>query len=161
MKPRDFLDLASELVGGTGEAEWRFGVSRAYYAVFHTAGALLRQFGFLIPQSDRAHGYIWLRLSNCGHALLQALGPTLLSLRRARNFVDYELNVPFYETDAVAWFNQAYDSVEILEPMLAASTSLSAVVATIRAYERDALGEVTWQGPSAATNNGGGATDGT
>ena len=40
MKPRDFLDLADELVIGSGEAEWRSAVSRAYYAAFRLPDTL-------------------------------------------------------------------------------------------------------------------------
>jgi hypothetical protein len=46
MDPRDFLDVAGEWVTGTREAEWRSGVSRAYYATFHVARDLLRRCGY-------------------------------------------------------------------------------------------------------------------
>ena len=51
MAPREFLDLADELLDGSGEASWRSAVSRAYYAAFHTARLLLIHCGFLIPRA--------------------------------------------------------------------------------------------------------------
>jgi uncharacterized protein (UPF0332 family) len=55
MNGRDFLPLATQLAGGTTEAEWRSAVSRAYYAAFHVARRLLSELGFTVPRADRAH----------------------------------------------------------------------------------------------------------
>jgi len=65
---RDYLTLARTLAGGATEAEWRSASSRAYDAAFHVARVLLLGLGFRVPQADRAHGYLWMRLSNAGHA---------------------------------------------------------------------------------------------
>jgi uncharacterized protein (UPF0332 family) len=64
---RDYLTLAGTLSTGATEAEWRSASSRAYYAAFHVARRLLFGLGFYVPQADKAHGYLWLRLSNAGH----------------------------------------------------------------------------------------------
>src|SRR5436190_1167712 len=87
---RDFLALASTLAIGTTEAEWRTANSRSYYAAFHVARRLLLDLGFRVPQADRAHAYLWLRLSNAGVAEVQAAGRRLRDLRRERNWADYE-----------------------------------------------------------------------
>jgi uncharacterized protein (UPF0332 family) len=147
MNPNDFLDLASELVGGTREAEWRSGVSRAYYAAFHTARDLLCHCGFAVPASDRAHAYLWLRLANCGHPLVSRAGDRLQDLRRQRNHADYDLDQPFGEADAVHHFNVASDVVRLLEEVPTVPATMARITDTMRTYERDVLGEVTWQPP--------------
>jgi hypothetical protein len=85
---REYLLLARTLVGGTSEAEWRSATSRAYYAAFHVARLLLLDLGFRVPQADRAHGYLWLRLSNAVHADTMTAGSRLGLLRRQRNWAD-------------------------------------------------------------------------
>jgi uncharacterized protein (UPF0332 family) len=67
MTPNDILDLAAELVTASTEAAWRAAVSRAYYAAFHAGRLLLQGMGFEVPQGERVHAYLWLRLSNSGH----------------------------------------------------------------------------------------------
>src|SRR2546423_12057716 len=87
---RDFLPLADTLANGTTEAEWRSACSRGYYAAFHVARKLLLSLGFRVPQADRAHGDLWLRLSNAGVADVQRAGRLLNDLRRERNRADYD-----------------------------------------------------------------------
>ena len=58
MNPRDFLDVADELIAGPSEAYWRSSVSRAYYAAFHVADQLLTQCGFVVPHSERQRIYL-------------------------------------------------------------------------------------------------------
>src|SRR4051812_44101916 len=81
MNPRDFLATARRLAASAAEADRRSAVSRAYYAVFHVAAALLRALRFGVPQADRAHGYLWLRLQNAGDPLVRGVGRLLKSLR--------------------------------------------------------------------------------
>jgi hypothetical protein len=52
MNPLDLLDLAGELLAGPTEVWWRGAVSRADYATFHVARALLRRGGFAVAQGD-------------------------------------------------------------------------------------------------------------
>ncbi|HEY7157755.1 MAG TPA: hypothetical protein VH575_27610 [Gemmataceae bacterium] len=85
MNFRAYLTLARTLAGGTTEAEWRSASSRAYYAAFHVARLLLLGLGFRVPQADRAHAYLWLRLSNAGHIDTVTAGRNLSLMRRERN----------------------------------------------------------------------------
>src|SRR5713101_728199 len=94
MNVRDFLTLAKALANETTEADWRSAVSRAYYGAFHVARQLLEDLGFTVPQADRAHAYLWLRLSNCGHAQLKEAGRAVNDLRRERNWSNYDLKRP-------------------------------------------------------------------
>lgn len=76
MNGRAFLDVADELAAGVHGGHWRSAVSRAYYAAFHFARALLEACGFAVPCAESAHGYLAFRLSNCGHVDLSYIGRT-------------------------------------------------------------------------------------
>lgn len=67
MDETGFLELADELSTASRQAEWRSAISRAYYAAFYKARTLLRQVGFRVADAERAHAYLWLRLSNSDH----------------------------------------------------------------------------------------------
>src|SRR5438105_181282 len=94
MNPEEFLELASEWVDGEREGEWRSAVSRAYYAAFHVASQLLTQAGFAVPDSERAHAYLWRRRANSGHPDVQRAGNDFAFLRSMRNRADYDMNRP-------------------------------------------------------------------
>src|SRR5262245_53651972 len=91
MTGRDFLPLGESLAHEASEAAWRTSVGRAYYAAFHVARELFEDLGFAVPKADRAHGYLWLRLCNCGEPTVEKVGWDLKDLRGERNFADYDL----------------------------------------------------------------------
>jgi uncharacterized protein (UPF0332 family) len=101
MDARDFLSLALSLTRGTTEAEWRSAVSRAYYAAFHIARKIMSQCGFSVPRGDRAHAYIWLRLSNSKNATVEKAGRDLQAVRGSRNWADYDLDRAFIQKTAL------------------------------------------------------------
>jgi hypothetical protein len=144
MDPRDFLDVAGELVTGVREADWRSGVSRAYYAAFHVASTLLGRCGFTVPEAEQAHGYMWLRLSNTGRPDVDGVGADLKDLRRVRNWADYKIDRPFLEQPAYAQIPVAARIIDLLDDLGATPAGLAQVVDAIRVYERDVLREVTW-----------------
>src|SRR5437899_2006118 len=92
MDGADFLHVADALATGATEADWRSAISRAYYAAFHVARRLLQQCGFHVPQADRAHAYLWLRLSNASHLDVQTAGLNLRHSRTLRNWADYDVD---------------------------------------------------------------------
>jgi uncharacterized protein (UPF0332 family) len=145
MGSRDLLEVADDLLGGLKEAHWRAAVSRAYYAAFHEARQLLRQGGFVVPRGEQAHAYLWLRLSNCGHPDLAHAGSELNDLRSQRNWADYDFDRPLDQSAAADYVQAARDVVQLLEQAATLSALLSQVTAAIRVYERDVLGQVTWQ----------------
>ena len=147
MNPRDLLDVASDLVTGPREADWRSGVSRAYYAAFHVARLLLRQCGFAVPRAEQAHAYLWLRLSNTGRADVDQVGSDLNDLRSKRNRADYDLDRPFPEGEAVNCVQDAEDIVRLLDQIPTLPHVQQQIVDGIRVYERDVLRQVTWQAP--------------
>jgi uncharacterized protein (UPF0332 family) len=131
------------LVTGSAEAEWRTAVSRAYYAVFHAARAILILCGFDVPRSERAHGYLWLRLTNSGHPDVELAGERLNNLRGVRNQSDYELAGELKRSKAVRQVQTAHDVMSALDAA-ALEPTRTQISAAMRVYERDVLKEVTW-----------------
>ena len=147
MNPRDFLDVANDLLSVTREGHWRSAVSRAYYAAFHVARQLLERCGFSVPHGDQAHGYVWLRLANCGHTNLVKAGGELKDLRSDRNMADYAVAIPFQEADAVLDVQTADDLIRLLDQVPALPHVRQQITDAIKIYERDVLKQVTWQPP--------------
>ena len=140
---RDFLPLARALVNGSTEAEWRSAVSRAYYAAFHVAGGLLGKLGFIVPLGERAHGYLWLRLSNSGHPDVVSAGRDLQALRRERNRADYDGRRPLSVSTATSLVQTAEDIIRVLDAARNDPVR-TAITAAMKVYERDVLKDVTW-----------------
>jgi uncharacterized protein (UPF0332 family) len=141
--PPDFLLLAQQLAQATTEAAWRTAVSRAYYAAFHVARQLLEDLGFRVPQADRAHAYLWLRLCNCGDPQVERAGMKLNDLRRERNTADYYLGMAFRQTPAQRQPGNAASIIQVLESA-ALEPTRSAITDAMKIYERDVLKDVTW-----------------
>ncbi len=145
MNARDFLEVAGEWAAGAREAEWRSAVSRAYYAAFHIARGLLQDCGFVVPEGDQAHAYLWLRLANAGHPDVRRAGNDLSFLRRNRNWADYDLGEPLDQANAINYVQSALEIVQLLEAVAATPTVRTATTDAIKVYERDVLRQVTWQ----------------
>lgn len=143
MNARDFLILAQSLAVGSTEASWRSAISRGYYAAFHIARLLLQDLGFTVPQADRAHGYLWLRLANCGDAQVQRAGSDLAALRRNRNQADYDLRAAFTSRFAQA---RVHTDGQIIQKLEAAALepTRTAITDAMKIYERNVLHDVTW-----------------
>jgi uncharacterized protein (UPF0332 family) len=140
---RDYLRLADTLASGTTEAEWRSACSRAYYAAFHVARTLLLGLRFRVPQADRAHGYLGLRLSNAGVADVAKAAGLLGDLRRDRNRSDYD----DYRTITQALASQnvrfAEEAIKALDAA-AVEPVRTQITDAMKIYERDVLQDVTW-----------------
>jgi uncharacterized protein (UPF0332 family) len=145
MTARDILDVADALITGSKEAEWRSAVSRAYYAAFHVARQLLLQCGFVVPQGDQAHAYLWLRLANSGHPDVQIAGNDLNFLRKMRNWADYDLDRPMHPAPASGQVRATYTIIELLETVATEPVVRTQVTEAVKNYERDVLREVTWR----------------
>jgi uncharacterized protein (UPF0332 family) len=143
MNFRDYLALADTLSRGTTEAEWRSATSRAYYAAFHVARELLLALGFRVPQADRAHGYLWLRLSNAGVADVQKAGSLLNDLRRERNRADYDGHHPLPQPRAAQHVRFAEDVIQAFDAATVEPVR-SQITDAMKIYERDVLKDVTW-----------------
>ena len=86
-----------------------------------------------------------MRLGNCGHADLTNAGWELNHLRRMRNWADYDIDQPFDHAHAVAQVQIALNIMPFLEQVPTSPTTMTAITTTMRDYERDVLGEVTWR----------------
>ncbi len=150
MKARQFLEVAAELLEGAHEGHWRSAVSRAYYATFHASRDLLVQCRFTVPETERAHAYLRMRLMNSGHPDVVQAGKRLDDLRKTRNRADYDLHHDFDHTDAVDSFQRAEDAVRLLEEALALPTVCERITEAMRIYERDVLHDVTWRAPGSS-----------
>ena len=141
---RDFLEVARALVEEADEAFWHSAISRAYYAAFHVSRELLHHLGFEVPRAERAHAFLWLRLSNTGNRELDDSGRDLNDLRSERNRADYQ------EKPAVAQ-RSAKDRCRLAEKIIAAFDRVlqeplrRQITEAIKKYERDVLKEVTWR----------------
>ena len=144
MDETGFLELADELSTGSRQADWRTAISRAYYAAFHKARTILEQGGFHVPDAERAHAYLWLRLSNCDHPDVNSAGARLTRLRKMRNWADYDFDRPLDGDTALEQVGVALEIVQLLHQLANEPTILSHVVDAIKIYERDVLREVTW-----------------
>ena len=140
---RDFLSLAVTLSNGTTEAEWRSASSRADYAAFHVARQLLLALGFHVPQADRAHGYLWLRLSNAGVADVKNAGSLLNDLRRERNRADYDDHRTITQAQALQNVQFAEEVIQALDAA-AVEPVRTQITDVMKIYERDVLHDVTW-----------------
>jgi uncharacterized protein (UPF0332 family) len=136
---RDFLPLAKTMVRGATEAEWRSACSRGYYAAFHVARRLLLALGFRVPQADRAHGYLWLRLSNAGVAEVKEAGRQLNDLRRERNRADYDDHRTIIQADAAQNIRFVEEVIQALDAA-AIEPVRTQITDAMKVYERD----VTW-----------------
>jgi uncharacterized protein (UPF0332 family) len=144
MSGREFLLVARDLLAGSTEAGWRSSVSRAYYAAFHVARQRLEEFGFTVPRGERAHAYLWLRLSNCGDPQVQDSGQRLNALRGQRNRADYDVGKAFSHPTADGEVRIAESIIQIIDAA-AVEPTRTQITNAMKIYERDVLHDVTWR----------------
>jgi uncharacterized protein (UPF0332 family) len=143
MNGRDFLPLAKSLLKDMTEAGRRSAVSRAYYAAFHVARRLMDDLGFAVPRADQAHGYLWLRLSNSSDLAVVDAGQRLGTLRRKRNFADYDVAASLSISEATAHVVDAEEIIQIFDAANVEPTRTQ-ITDAMKVYERDVLKLVTW-----------------
>jgi hypothetical protein len=144
--PEEFLRQAERWIQEPAEVDWRSAVSRAYYAAFHVARDLLSDLGFQVPRAAIAHGYLWLRLSNCGDPAIQRAGSDLNDLQRWRNLADYDLHRTLSQADSLRRVQLARSVILCLEACRI-DPLRTQIRDAMRDYERNVLRQITWQGP--------------
>jgi hypothetical protein len=77
MRGRQFLDLASEIVGNGAERHWRGAHVHAYYALFLEARDALERWGFGAPSLQSVHHHVRNKLTFAGDKDLKNIGITL------------------------------------------------------------------------------------
>ena len=142
MNPLLFLSQAQRLAASAAEEDWRSATSRAYYAAFHIACAFMTNLGFTVPNAERAHAYLWLRLQNCGDAGVRQAGFLLNDLRRHRNQADYDLHRSFSHARALVDTQDAETMIQILDSV--AEPARTQVMNAMKDCERLVLQDVTW-----------------
>jgi uncharacterized protein (UPF0332 family) len=140
----DFLILAETWITEATEANWRSAVSRAYYGAFHAARRLMRDLGFVVPRADRAHAYLWLRLSNCGETQVIRAGSDLNTLRSDRNRADYDIERTVDHGDALIQVQTARRILQFFDGTRAEPIRTQ-ITDAMKIYERDVLRDVTWR----------------
>jgi uncharacterized protein (UPF0332 family) len=140
---RDFLKQAQTWINLATEPDWRSAVSRAYYAAFHESRRLLSDLGFAVPRGDRAHAYLWRRLSNCGDIQVQLAGSDLNTLRGDRNRADYDVQQTLAHADALLQVQAAETIIQILDAVV--EPARTQITDAMMVYERDVLKDVTWR----------------
>jgi uncharacterized protein (UPF0332 family) len=140
---RDYLTVALRLVAGATEADWRSAVSRAYYAAFHVGCELLRSLKFTVPRADRAHAFVWLRLSNSSHPDVDQAGAHLNHMRGERNWADYDSRRALSQATALSLVTLADRVIHVLDAALL-EPMRTQITDTMKVYERDVLHDVTW-----------------
>src|SRR5438445_677376 len=105
---------------------------------------LLRDLGFVVPQGEQAHAYLWLRLSNCGDPQVRLAGSDLNRLRRERNRADYEVERTLSRGDALLQVRAARLILQMLT-VAGKDPVRTRIRDAMRIYERDVLKNVTWQ----------------
>jgi uncharacterized protein (UPF0332 family) len=147
MNPRDFLLVAEDLLEASREADWRTAISRAYYAAYLVAVALFRDASFEVPPDTKGHNHVYVRLNNCGRAEVIEAAVLLRELRDWRNLADYVMHRRLDLRDAIEQVDAAREIIRLLDELKATPVILAQVVQTMRDYERDVLGDVTFRGP--------------
>jgi len=122
---------------------WRSACSRGYYAAFHVARQLLQDLGFRVPQADRAHGYLWLRLSNASVVEVKNACSLLNDVRRERNRADYDDHRIITQGGAVQNVRFAEEIIQALDTA-AAEPVRTQITNAMKIYERNVLHDVTW-----------------
>lgn len=92
MDPRDFLQIARDILGNDKPANCRTAFNRSYYAAYHVGVELLEQAGVQISRSTQGHQQVKLYFNNCGVKVLEEAQQKLVNLYGDRIKADYRLN---------------------------------------------------------------------
>ena len=91
MNPRDYLELANEIVKVAGAARCRSAISRSYYAAFNVGVEALRKLGFAPGKGAAGHGEVAHCFMNSAEPNSIMAGQRLAELHTNRIRVDYHL----------------------------------------------------------------------
>jgi len=103
----EFLNLAEDLATRNDEASKRTAISRAYYAVFHSALARATQRSGQPPQNVPVHGWCWGKYQSTNDMACHELGNKGSRLKRRRTLADYKENIPRIDDEVRAALEEA------------------------------------------------------
>ncbi len=92
MNPRDFHELASELVGSSNTAKIRTAINRAYYAAYNTGVEILNDMGFYPRTGPSGHKDVQYHLNNSGDDEIISACVKMDGLFSKRIRADYKLD---------------------------------------------------------------------
>jgi len=92
MNPRDFLQIAKDLLKIDEPAKCRTAFNRSYYAAYNVGVYLLEEAGIRISKSYSGHHELNDRLGNCGIKMLEEAQSKLANLGSQRIKADYRMN---------------------------------------------------------------------
>lgn len=106
MDANDFLVMAGRLTlaQGSGPADYRTAISRAYYAVHHLARRVLIEQMKFVCHDDNEHRWVQRHFYNCQIPQVRDVGRLLGNLHEARKNADYDLDDLNIETMVQARF---------------------------------------------------------
>lgn len=118
---QEYLSLADELAKRPDEASKRSAVSRAYYAIFHSARVWLENKGTRVPRDGTGHQFVWEEFERIGSAARSRnhthVGQTGDRLRRERALADYEANVPNFANHVTPVLTSARQIIAYLKSL--------------------------------------------
>jgi uncharacterized protein (UPF0332 family) len=137
MQWREFLDTAKRLAQGTTEGDWRFAVSRAYYAVFHFFRAFLARHGLPLGRGGQSHFNLSAGLTNCGVPEAATIANSLNDLRDFRTRSDYDFVARVFQPDAISYVQDA-EAMVLDFQQLSQSVPPVQIVSGVRAFLQSA-----------------------
>jgi hypothetical protein len=123
MQWSDFRDTAERLGQGATEGDWRSGISRAYYAVFHFFHQFLQSNGLDIGRGGQSHFNLYSGLLNCGFPQVAAIASKIDGLRAHRVWADYDLARPVSKRAAQSTVRQSRIIITDFQSLLASLPS--------------------------------------
>ena len=111
----EFLTLAKELAQRSDEAALRSAVSRAYYAAFGKARALLMAEGVPLVSDATDHARVWEAFRSSSDDVRYYIGVDGMALRNNRNRADYDAEVTDIKARAQRAVRKAEDIYKALD----------------------------------------------
>jgi hypothetical protein len=137
MDPREFLEVASELVAVDIAGRIRTAINRAYYAAHNVGVEVLTEMGCKIEKGPGGHADVWMRLNNSGDIEVQKVGSKLGDLQSKRIKADYRLDNTDVEDQktATADIEVARGIIQVLDACCSGQKR-DKIIAEIRNWER-------------------------
>ena len=137
MDPREFHQLAVQLIDESSPAHLRTAISRAYYATFNVGVEILGSMGFRISTGPAGHAEVHRLLNNSGDPEITKVGSQIGDLRSKRIEADYRLRRSSVENKktANALVKQAGKMIEILDKQCSGSARSKIITAMAKYKE--------------------------
>ncbi len=102
MDPRNFLQVAKDLLKKDTPANCRSVFNRSYYSAYNVCVDLLKGVGIKVSESSAGHGQVNNYLGNCGIRVIEEAQSKLANLMSERIKADYKMNITTVEKNTNA-----------------------------------------------------------